>query len=131
MWNVILNDLKALLAKIESEAMNVWIFLTSYIQEAFTEEEAALFPLIESQAAQILDDVVKTQGLTVKERVSLAETEIMAALAVDGKVAVATLVSAYVAITAHKMGLTDGNQGVSSAGDFSGNTNIAPVNPAP
>lgn len=124
MWQIILNDIKAIVTKIEAELANAWNFLNSYLKEAITEEEAVLFPLIEGQAAQILTDVVKTQGLTVKERVALAETEIMADLVTDGKVAVATLVSAYVAITAHKLGLIDGNQGVSPTGDFSGNTDV-------
>lgn len=114
MWKIIAEDAKELIAKIESELASVWNFLISYVKEAVTEEEAALFPLIEAQAAKILTDVVKTQGLTVKERVSLAESEIMVNLAADGKVAVATLVAAYVAVTAHKLGLIDGNQGVVS-----------------
>jgi len=122
MWGIIVQDLKNILAKIESEIQSAWNFLTAYLHEAITEEEAALFPLIEQQASQLLTDVVKTQGLTVKERVAMAEAEIMADLAADGKVAVATLVSAYVAVTAHKLGLTDGNQGTSSTGDFSGTT---------
>lgn len=116
MWQVILNDLKALLYKVEAELQSAWNFLTSYIHEAITEEEAAIFPLIESQAAQILTDAVATQGLTVKERVALAETEIMAALVADGKTFAATLIAAYVAVTAHKLGLIDGNQGTMPGG---------------
>ena len=111
MWKIIWADLKALLAKIEAEMASAIHFLTAYIHEAITEEEAALFPLIEQQAAQLLTDEVKTQGLTVKERVAMAETEIMADLVADGKVAVATLISAYVWTVAHKKGLIDGNQG--------------------
>ena len=120
MWATIVADLKGILSKIESELQSAWNFLTSYIHEAITEEEAALFPLIESQAAQILQDAIKTQGLTVKERIALAESEIMVALVADGKVAAATLVAAYVNVTAHRLGLTDGNQGSSSTGNFSG-----------
>ena len=125
MWQIIVSDIKAVLAKIESEVASAWNFLISYVKEAVTEEEAALFPLIEAQAAQILTDVVKTQGLTVKERVALAETEIMAALVADGKVAVATLVAAYVAVTAHKLGLVDGNQG-----NLAGGVDATPTTPA-
>ncbi len=116
MWKIIIEDLKNILAKIEGEVESVWNFLTAYIHEAIKEEEAILFPLIESQAVKILTDVVKTEGLTVKQRVELAETEIMTNLAIDGKVAVATLISAYVAITAHKIGLVDGNQGNLASG---------------
>lgn len=116
MIKIILEDLKSIILKIEQEAVNVWHFLTTYIHEAITEEEAALFPIIEAQAAQILTDVVKTQGLTVKQRVELAETEIMAALAQDGKVAAATLVSAYIWTVAHKKGIVDGNQGIVTNG---------------
>ena len=111
MWSIIITDLKKLVAMVEAELANAWNFLSSYVKEAFTEEEAALFPIIEAQATQLLTDVVKTQGLTVKERVAMAEAEIMADLATDGKVFVATLISAYVAVTAHKLGLIDGNQG--------------------
>lgn len=110
-WSTILTDLKLLLAKVEAELANGWNFLTTYLKEAISEEEAALFPLVEAQAAQILVDVVKTEGLTVAQRVALAETEIMAALVADGKVAAATLISAYTWTVAHKLGLEDGNQG--------------------
>lgn len=120
MWTVILNDLKSIAAKIESELASALNFLVSYIKEAVSEEEATLFPLIEAQASQILVDVVKTQGLTVKERIALAETEIMAALVSDGKVVAATLVAAYVTVTAHKLGLVDGNQGVLPEGNSTG-----------
>lgn len=116
-WSTIVADVEALLAKIKLELASALNFLLTYVKEAVTEEEAALFPLIEAQASQILVDVVKTQGLTVKERIALAETEIMAALVADGKVAAATLISAYVTVTAHKLGLVDGNQGVVTSGD--------------
>lgn len=116
MWKMILNALKGLIQQIEAHIESAIHFLSDYIHEAITEEEAVLFPLISAQAAQILTDVVKTQGLTVKQRISLAETEIMAALVVDGKVAAQTLISAYVAVTAHKLGLVDGNQGVLPGG---------------
>ena len=114
MLQIILNDIKAIVTKIEAELANAWNFLWAYVKEAVTEEEAALFPLIEAQAAQLLQDEVKTAGMTVAQRVAMAQTEIMAALAADGKVAAATLVAAYVAVTAHKLGLVDGNQGVVS-----------------
>lgn len=115
------QELAALIAEIETKLASAWSFFWSYLKEAIKEEEAVLFPMIAQQAAQLLQDEAKTTGLTVKERVAMAETEIMASLAVDGKVAAATLVSAYVAITAHKLALTDGNQGISQVGDFSGN----------
>lgn len=121
MWKIIVADLKALLSKVEGELESGWNFLITYVKEAVKEEEAALFPLIEAQATQILTDVTKTQGLTVKERVALAETEIMAALVADGKVAAATLVAAYVAVTAHRLGLVDGNQGNLTGGNSTGN----------
>lgn len=117
MWKIITDDLKAVLAKIEVELQSVYNFLVVYVKEAVTEEEAALFPLIESQASQILQDVIKTQGLTVKERIAMAESEIMVNLVADGKVVVATLVAAYVAVTAHKLGLVDGNQGILPQGN--------------
>ena len=119
-WQIILGDLKAIVAKIESEAQSVWSFFTAYIQEAFTEEQAALFPKIEAQAAQLLQDEAKTAGMTVKERVAMAVGEITADLGVDAALAMQTLYNAYVWTVAHKLGLQDGNQGSSTTGDFSG-----------
>lgn len=117
MWTIIVNDLKALLAKIETEVANAWVFLKAYIQEAINEEEAALFPIIEQQATQLLQDEAKTQGLDIKGRVAMAEVEILADLAADGKVAAVTLVNAYIWTVAHKLGLKDGNQGNLTTGN--------------
>ena len=114
MWKILIADLENVIARIKTELGSALAFLKDYIHEAFTEEEAALFPAIEAQAAQLLTDVVKTQGLTVKERVAMAEAEIMADLASDGKLVAATLVSAYVWTVAHRKGLVDGNQGIVS-----------------
>jgi hypothetical protein len=122
LWTIILTDLKAIIAKIESEAQNAWSFFTAYVQEAISEEEAALFPQIEAQASQLLQDEAKTAGLTVKERVAMAVTELTADLSADAALAAQTLYNAYVWTVAHKLGLQDGNQGTSTTGDFSGNT---------
>lgn len=118
-WQTIKADFDALLAKIESEASNAWAFLKLYVQEAINEEEAALFPIIEQQAMQILQDQEQMNGLSLKDRIALAESEIMSDLTADGKVAAATLVNAYLWVVAHKLGLTDGNQGQSSTSNFS------------
>ena len=109
--SVILNDLKAIVAQIEADLTNALNFLKSYIEEAFTEEQAALFPAIEAQAAQLLQDEAKTAGLTVKQRVEMAVGELTKDLAVDAALAVTTLYNAYVWTVAHKLGLQDGNQG--------------------
>lgn len=110
-WQIIVADLKAILDKIESEAQSVWSFFTAYIKEAFTEEQAALFPQIEAQAKQLLLDEAKTAGMTVKERVSMAVGELTADLSVDAALAIQTLYHAYVWTVAHRIGLKDGNQG--------------------
>lgn len=110
------QELLALISGIEEKLASAWRFLWAYLKEAVTEEEAALFPVIQAQAAQLLQDEIKTSGLTVKQRILMAEGEIMAALIADGKIAAATLVSAYVNMTAHKMKLVDGNQGTLQGG---------------
>lgn len=103
--------LKDLIAKIESWEQNVWAILTAYVKEAVKEEEAALFPLVEAQAKQLLLDEAKTQGLDLKGRIAMAESEIMMNLVADGKVAALTLVNSYIWLVAHNLGLVDGNQG--------------------
>lgn len=120
MWQIILNDLKAIIEKIEGEAASVWAFLTAYLKEAYTEEQAALFKQIEAQASQLLLDEAKTAGLTVKERVAMAISELTADLAVDAALAAQTLYNSYVWTVAHNLGLKDGNQGNLPGGDSTG-----------
>ena len=125
MWSIIVADLKALLTKIESVAETVWHLLTAYVQEAISEEEAALFPKIKAQAEQLLIDETKLVGLDVKGRVALAVAEITKDLAEDAVIAEQTLVNAYVWVVAHKIGLQDGNQGVVTSGAVSAGSNTA------
>lgn len=114
--SVILEDLKIIVQRIEQDLTNALNFLKSYIEEAFTEEQAALFPEIEAQAVQLLQDVIKTQGLTVKERVAMAVTELTSDLSLDAALTAQTLYNAYVWTVAHKLGLIDGNQGTLPGG---------------
>jgi len=119
-WSTILQDLKALITKVESELSNAWGFVKDYVQEAFNEEEAALFPQIEKQISQLLQDEAATAGLTVKERVAMAVSELTKDMAVDAALAVQTLYNAYVWTVAHRIGLKDGNQGNLPGGNSSG-----------
>lgn len=126
MWKIILSDLQSIIQRIEADLTGALNFLKSFIEEAFSEEEAALFPAIEAQVSQLLQDEAKTQGLTVAERVQMAVTELTFDAGVDLALATSTLKNAYVWTVAHKLNLTDGNQGQSSTGDLSGNATTTP-----
>jgi hypothetical protein len=122
MWQIILNDLKAILIKIEGEAATAWSFLVSFFKEAITEEEAALFPVFKAQVVKLFNDEAAMQGLSVKDRVALAVTECTADFAQDLVIAKNALFHSWAWAIAHQQGLVDGNQGASSTGDFSGTT---------
>lgn len=120
MWTAILTALKALVAQIEQEAGTALTFLLSFLKEAFTEEEAALFPAFQALATKILNDEAAIQGLDVKGRVALVVTDFLATLPSDIALAKTALVNSWAWAVAHQQGLTDGNQGVMPAGDSSG-----------
>ena len=122
MWKIIIADLKAVLAKIEGEISTAWSFLMAFLKEAITEEEAALFPAFQALATKILNDEAAIQGLDVKGRVALMVTDFLATLPADIALAKTALVNSWAWAIAHQQGLTDGNQGSSSTGDFSGTT---------
>ena len=107
---------------IESEASSAWSFLVSFLKEAIKEEEAALFPLFQQQAVQIFNDAVKTAGLTVQQRVILVVTEASTDLAEDVAIARNALYNSWAWAIAHQQGLTNGNQGTNTTGNFSGTT---------
>ena len=113
------NDFKAW---VEKEASTAWSFLVSFLKEAISEEEAALFPAFQTQAVQIFNDAVKTQGLTVQQRVTLVVTEATVDLAADIGLAKNALFNSWAWAIAHQPGLPNGNQGSSTTGDFSGTT---------
>lgn len=113
------DDFKAWLV---AEAGTAWSFLMSFFKEAISEEEAALFPAFQAQAIQIFNDAVKTQGLTVEQRVALVVTEASADLAADVALAMNALYNSWAWAIAHQQGLTNGNQGV-----FSGGTDTTPA----
>jgi ATP-dependent exoDNAse (exonuclease V) beta subunit len=122
------NDVKDFIEKEAGQAIN---FLLSFLKEAITEEEAALFPAFKQQVEQIFADEAKMSPFsTVKERVALAVAEATADLAADLIIAKNALFHSWAWAIAHDKGLMDGNQGNSVNGDFSGNTNSASVNPA-
>jgi len=115
---------------LEAEASTAWAFFMSFLKEAISEEEAALFPAFKAQAVQIFNDAVKTAGLTVQERVSLVVAEATVDLAEDVVLAKNALFNSWAWAIAHQQGITNGNQGSSSTGDFSGAANSTPTNPA-
>lgn len=96
---------------IESEASTAWSFLVAFLKEAITEEEAALFPAFQAQAIQIFNDAVKTEGLTVQERVALVVTEATVDLAADVVLAKNALFTSWAWAIAYQQGIKDGNQG--------------------
>ena len=115
---------------IESEVSTAWSFLMSFLKEAITEEEAALFPAFQTQAVQIFNDGVKTAGLTVEQRVALVVVEATADLAADLVLAKNALFNSWAWAIAHQQGIVNGNQGSSPTADFSGNANSTPTPPA-
>ena len=127
MWGIILSDLKAILAKIEVEVGSAITFLLSFLREAVTEEEAALFPAFQALATKILNDEAAIQGLNVQARVTLIVTDFLATLPADIALAKTALVNSWAWAIAHQQGLTNGNQGTSSTGDFSGTASPTPA----
>ncbi len=107
---------------VEATASTAWAFFMSFLKEAISEEEAALFPAFQTQAVQIFNDAVKTAGLTVQQRVTLVVVEATADLAADVVLAKNALFNSWAWAIAHQQGLTNGNQGTSTTGNFSGTT---------
>jgi hypothetical protein len=129
--NVLIQDLDnawvAFKNWVETEAGSALSFLVSFIKEAVTEEEAALFPDFQKLATQILSDEAKIQGLNVQERVAVIVADALAALpgaVTDAKVA---LFNSWAWAIAKQTGQINGNQGTSTTGDFSGNANSTPA----
>ena len=102
---------------VESTASTAFSFLMSFFKEAISEEEAALFPAFQTQAVQIFNDAVKTQGLTVQERVALVVVEATADLAADVVLAKNALFNSWAWAIAHQQGIINGNQGNLPAGN--------------
>ena len=127
MWTAILTALKAIVATIEQEAGTALTFLLSFLKEAITEEEAALFPAFQALATKILNDEAAIQGLNVQARVTLIVTDFLATLPADIALAKTALVNSWAWAIAHQQGIKDGNQGVSSTSDFSGNAGTTPT----
>lgn len=130
-WQIILSDLKAIVLKLESEAQSAWNIFISFIKEAVTEEEAALFPQFQALATQILNDEANIQGLNVQQRVGVIVADFSLQLPTDVALAKNALLNSWAWAIAHQTGQKDGNQGASTTADFSGNTNVTPVTPTP
>lgn len=96
---------------LENESKTALSFLLSFFKEAISEEEAALFPAFKSQAIQIFNDAVKTEGLNVEQRVALVITEATVDLTVDIVLAKNALFNSWAWAIAHQQGITNGNQG--------------------
>lgn len=127
----IVVPLENLIASIKAKASSALSFLLSFFKEAISEEEAALFPAFQAQVTAIFNDELKMSGLaTVQERVAVAVADATADLAADVVLAKNALFNSWAWAIAHQQGLTNGNQGSSVAGDFSGNTNNTPTPPA-
>lgn len=120
------TELLALIKKIEDDLSSAWRLLWVFFKEAITEEEAALFPVFKAQVVKLFNDEAAMQGLTVKERVALAVTEATADLAQDLVIAKQALFNSWAWAIAHQQGITDGNQGQSTTGDFSGTPTPTP-----
>lgn len=116
MWNIILSDLKAILAKIESEAGTDLSFLLSFFKEAITEEEAALFPAFQALANQILNDEAKITGLNVQQRVLVIVADFAATIPADIALAKNALFNSWAWAIAHQQGIIEGNQGTLPGG---------------
>ena len=116
MWGTLITDLKAILTALEGQAATAFAFLMSFFKEAISEEEAALFPVFQTQAIQIFNDAVKTAGLTVEQRVALVVTEALADLAADIVIARTALYNSWAWAIAHQQGIINGNQGVLTDG---------------
>ena len=131
MWNLILNDIKAVISKIEAEAGTALSFLLSFFKEATKEEEAALFPAFQALATQILNDEAKITGLNVQERVLVIVADFTATIPADIALAKNALFNSWAWAIAHQTGQLNGNQGVSTTGNFSGNADSSPASVTP
>jgi hypothetical protein len=130
MWNELLSGLKTIIASLEAQAGTAISFLLSFFKEAISEEEAALFPAFKEQVIQLWNDETKIAGLNVQQRVDLAVIEGTAYLAADLVLAKNALFNSWAWALAHQTGQTNGNQGSSTTGDFSGNANNSYAAPA-
>ena len=114
MWNEILAALKTIVADIEAKASSELSLFLSFMKEAVTEEEAALWPQFQALATQIFGDEVKMAGLNLQARVAVVVADFLAQLPADVALAKTALVNSWAWAVAHQQGIVDGNQGVVS-----------------
>lgn len=112
MWNEILSALKTIVADIESKAGTYLSIFISFMGQAVTEEEAALWPQFLTLANQIFNDEVKMAGLNVDARVAVVVADFLAQLPSDIALAKTALVNSWAWAVAHQKGLVNGNQGI-------------------
>ena len=129
--NFIEQELSKVVAWIQAEAKSALSILVSFFKEAITEEEAALFPQFQALATQVLNDEAKILGLNVSQRVAVIVADFSAQLPQDIAIARNALLNSWAWAIAHQTGQKNGNQGVSSNADFSGNANSAPTTTTP
>lgn len=122
-----LEELKALIVKWEAAAYSAVEVVLSFFKEAITEEEAALWPQFRALAIQIFNDEAKIIGLDVPARVGVVVADFSAQVPADIALAKNALFNSWAWAIAHKTGQINGNQGVSTTGDFSGNTSATPT----
>lgn len=111
MWETILNDLKAVIANIEAKAGSAISLLLSFFGEAFTEEEAVLWPQFKDLAIQIFGDELKMSGLDLAGRVAVVVADFSAQLPADVALAKQALINSWAWAVAHQQGIVNGNQG--------------------
>ena len=118
MWAFILNDLKALISKIESIAVTLW----QDVEQAFPAAEQAAIKDLIPLAQQIVNDLNNQGGLTGKEIVAEALAQIETALVKAGKDFIITLATQAVAIAIANAGVQTaaGNSGNMPDGNSSG-----------
>lgn len=118
MWGIILADLKALVSKLESMAYSLW----TDIEQAFPAAEQAAIKDLMPLAQQIISDLDNQGGLTGKQIVAEALSQIETALINAGKDFVITLATQAIAIEMAKQGIKTaaGNSGNLAGGTQTG-----------
>ena len=117
MWQIILNDLKALIAKIEPMLEAVGKEFWSVVQAVFTAEESVVMAEL---AGMLKDDAVSLQnaqpGISSKDMMGLLEANAMTHLAKLGVELPFTAIVTVIGTIMHDLSVPDntGNAGVVS-----------------
>lgn len=111
MWNEIVTEVETLLALLKTKAESAISIFLSFMGEAVTEEEAALWPQFKALAIQIFNDETKISGLDVPARVVVVVTDFSAQLPADVALAKNALINSWAWAVAYQTGQINGNQG--------------------